>query len=219
MASTKHGQSRTRTYNIWALMLQRCTNPKAANFVSYGGSGVAVCKRWYDFANFFADMGHPPSPQHTLDRKDLKGDYTPENCHWADVETQQNNRSNNVFIEAFGERLTVAQWARKTGLTKDQIAHRVFQMGMPPEQALTAPRMSHNKRAIRQSQPDGSDAQVFGSLADAARWLDPEGFDTAKKALWATLKRGGGRATYAGFCWEYVSQGTHEQCTTSQPRL
>lgn len=204
--ASRHGQSRTRTYNIWALMIQRCTNPKAANYISYGGRGVRVCDEWLNFAQFFADMGHPPTPKHTLDREDLQGDYTPKNCRWADVETQQNNRSNNVFIEAFGERLTISQWARKTGLTKDQVEHRVFQMRMAPEQALVAPRMSHNKRAIRRCQLDGSGVQVFESLAHATRSLPELPFDTTKKALWAALSRGAGRAEYAGFLWVYVLQ-------------
>lgn len=205
MAKPTHGQSRTRTYNIWALMLQRCTNPKAANYISYGGAGVTVCERWRDFASFFADMGHPPSSQHMLGRIDNAKGYTPENCRWADVETQQNNRTNGVKITAFGETLSVAQWVRKTGLTKDMIEHRVFTLQMPPEKALQTPRMSHNKRPIRRSLPDGSDAQVFGSLAEAAKALGVPDYEKAKKGLWMSLKRGGGRTEFLSFCWEYVT--------------
>lgn len=206
MTCTKHGQSRTRTYNIWALMLQRCTNPRAANYLGYGGAGVTVCARWYDFSNFFADMGHPPSAVHTLDRVDNATGYTPENCRWADAYTQQNNRTNARNITAFGETMSAPQWARKTGLTTDMIRHRVFTLGMLPEVAMQAPKMSHVLQRITRSLPDGSDVQVFGSLADAARGLNREDFYKTKGALWAALKRGRGRATYAGYCWEYAEQ-------------
>lgn len=205
MAKPTHGQSRTRTYNIWALMLQRCTNPKAANYISYGGAGITVCEPWRDFANFFADMGHPPTAQHTLDRVDNSKGYSPENCRWADVETQQNNRTNAVLVSAFGERLSVPQWARKTGLTKDMISHRIFTLQMSPEEALVTPKMSHNKRPIRRSLLDGSDVQEFGSLAAAAKALGASEYEKTKKGLWNALKRGNGRAEFLSFCWEYVT--------------
>lgn len=202
MAYERHGQSRSRVYNIWAMVHQRCTNPKAANYISYGGAGITVCERWADFAAFFADMGSPPSPKHTLDRIDVAGPYSPENCRWADVETQQNNRSNSRKITAFGETLSAPQWARKTGLTTDMIRHRILVMEMSPEDALRAPRMSHNLRPVIQRSRDGSVVARHASLADAARSL-PGDFETVKKAIWNALS--GKAKTSQGFCWEYAS--------------
>ncbi|MEN6549731.1 MAG: hypothetical protein ABFE07_27120, partial [Armatimonadia bacterium] len=100
---------------------------------------------------------------------------------------------------------SVTQWARATGLTKDMVAHRLYVLGMSPEEALQAPRMSHNKRAISQRFPDGSAAVLHESLADAARSLKHLEFDTTKKALWMALKRGNGRAVFADCFWEYVA--------------
>lgn len=217
MAKPKHGQSRTRTYNIWAMMLQRCTNPKAANYISYGGAGVTVCPRWYDFANFFADMGHPPTEKHTLDRIDNSLGYSPENCRWADPDTQQNNRTISTRITAFGETLSVTQWARKTGMTPDMIRHRVLVLGMDPEIALTTPKQSHVKRRIRRSQLDGSGAVEFDSLAQAAKSFGELGYEATKKGLWAALKRAGGSsAIYRGFSWEYVPRDQSSLSSTPQ---
>jgi hypothetical protein len=55
-----HGHSvrstRTRTYNIWALMLQRCENPDNPAFEYYGMRGIKVCERWHYFWAFLAEL-------------------------------------------------------------------------------------------------------------------------------------------------------------------
>jgi len=72
-------------------MKARCTNPHAKDFKNYGSRGVAFCKRWERFEEFFADMGERP-PGCTLDRIDPNGDYTPGNCRWADRWAQRRNQ-------------------------------------------------------------------------------------------------------------------------------
>lgn len=192
--------SSAREYNIWAMMRQRCTNPNAANYVNYGGRGITVDPRWSKFANFIADMGPAPSEKHTLNRLDNDGPYCPENCVWSDSETQQNNRRNNVFIEAFGKRRTVAQWARSTGLTRDMVRHRVFVMGMAPEEALTAERMSHNQRPVEQLSLRNELVAQYDSLAATEK---VGGFD--RRGVHNVLS---GRArTYRGFLWRYAPSG------------
>jgi len=214
-AFAKHGMSRTRIYNIWALMWQRCTNPRAANYVLYGGRGLSVCEQWRDFGVFYKDMGDITSPEHTLGRKDNDIGYSQENCQWSDAETQNNNRRNSVHITAFGQTLSAPQWARKTGLSRAQIDHRIFVMGLDPETALTAQRMSHNLRRVIRSNLDGSDALEFESLASAAHSLhdDQIAAEKLKKSVWAALSRGKPRIIYAGFCWEYVLQETSKSRT------
>jgi hypothetical protein len=189
--------SSAREYNIWAMMRQRCTNPNAANYVNYGGRGITVDPRWKKFAAFIADMGPAPSPKHTLNRRDNDGPYSPENCVWSDVETQQNNRRNNVFVEAFGQRLTVAQWARKTGLTRDMIRHRIFVMGMAPEEALKAKRMSHVQFPVEQLTLEGEVVCRYSSLAELGK-LGKFNKAAVHMALVGRSKTSG------GFRWRYV---------------
>lgn len=90
-AVTKHGMEGTRIYNVWASMLQRCRNPNHRAFHNYGGRGITVCERWYDFRNFLADMGEAPSGM-TLERVDNDRGYSPDNCIWASRSDQNRNQ-------------------------------------------------------------------------------------------------------------------------------
>ena len=92
-ANTVHGYFGTPTYNSWAAMIRRCTDPNNNRYKYYGGRGISVCREWLDsFQSFLEDMGERPSDR-TLDRVDPDGDYKPSNCRWATAVEQRNNRS------------------------------------------------------------------------------------------------------------------------------
>lgn len=135
-ALTKHGLAHTKVWNTWSRMKQRCTNNKDARWHQYGGAGIKVCERWMSFENFLADMGQPPTKDHSLDRIDPHGDYTPENCRWADCLTQQNNRRNNRYLTINGETKTLAQWCRAIGVNYGTAWSRMKREGLSPYAAL-----------------------------------------------------------------------------------
>ena len=84
--------------HIWRAMIYRCTNSKTINFKYYGGSGIKVCDRWLsNFDTFFKDMGKRPSPKHSIDRIDNKGNYEPSNCKWSTRKEQNNNKRLHNF--------------------------------------------------------------------------------------------------------------------------
>jgi hypothetical protein len=88
-----HGRSGTTEYNSWIGMKMRCFNEADARFADYGGRGITVCARWRAcFEAFFADLGPKPSPNHSLDRIDVNGNYEPGNVRWADASGQTRNR-------------------------------------------------------------------------------------------------------------------------------
>ena len=88
-----HGLSQTPEHVIWCHVMERCTNPKSADWANYGGRGITICDRWRSsFTAFLADMGQRPSPTHSIDRKNNDGNYEPGNCRWATLSEQHRNR-------------------------------------------------------------------------------------------------------------------------------
>ncbi len=121
-------------------MRGRCTNSRLKYYHRYGGRGIRVCERWQSFANFLADMGAAPSPQHTLDRfPNRDGDYEPGNCRWATRKEQSRNTCTNRLIEHDGETLCVAEWTARLGLSSSTIAKRLSR-GESPATALSSKR-------------------------------------------------------------------------------
>lgn len=125
-------------YGIWSSMKNRCTNPGNPNFVSWGGRGIEVCKRWQFFENFYADMGPRPSPKHSIDRINNDGHYEPSNCRWGTPDQQNSNRRTSRIIEFRGRRQSLAQWAREIGLKPQALFMRLRVWDV--ERALTTPK-------------------------------------------------------------------------------
>jgi len=133
-----HGMAKTSEYRVWLSMKQRCFNPNHKQYSDYGGRAIAVCDRWLNFENFFADMGYRPSPKYSIDRIDNNGNYSAENCKWSTQKEQVNNRRSNRFITIDGKTLTIAQWAEKMGFGESVIWHRL-KLGWSEYKAVMTP--------------------------------------------------------------------------------
>ena len=139
IANTKHGMKKTKEYCAWAEMKQRCYNPKEPKYKHYGERGIKVCERWLNsFENFFADMGKAPVG-FSIDRIDVNGDYTPENCRWADNETQQYNRRDTVKITFNGITENLLYWSKMTGIPAKNLYSRFHSMKWSAEKTLCTP--------------------------------------------------------------------------------
>jgi hypothetical protein len=79
-------------YCTWRNMIDRCRYDFRWDYQYYGGRGITVCSRWESFELFVADMGVPPTEDHTLDRINNDGNYEPGNCRWATWSEQRLNR-------------------------------------------------------------------------------------------------------------------------------
>ena len=94
----QHGESHTRLYNVWVGMRQRCNDPNHKSYHNYGGRGIHVCPEWDSYSTFkeWAILsGYRDDAAYsdcTFDRKDVNGDYSPENCQWADALQQAANK-------------------------------------------------------------------------------------------------------------------------------
>ena len=143
----RRGALRRGAYASWNGMVQRTTNPNDARFADYGGRGIRMCDRWRkSFEAFLADMGDRPTPEHSLDRIDVNGNYEPGNCRWATRKEQQRNQRGNVRLTHNGETLCIAEWAERLGIEYCVIETRL-RRGWSVERALSKPRYSRAKAA------------------------------------------------------------------------
>lgn len=75
-------------------MLRRCFDKGHERYESYGGRGITVYFDWIGpggFVQFLKDMGERPMGK-TLDRKDVNGNYGPDNCRWVTAKQQNKNK-------------------------------------------------------------------------------------------------------------------------------
>lgn len=132
-----HGMTSSPTYIAWCNMKARCYNPSYRGYENYGGRGIKVCDRWLNsFENFLADMGERPEGL-SLDRDKVDLDYTPENCQWRDWPSQMNNQRKTVRITLGEKTMSLAQWARETGVNARTIRRRM-NAGMTAAEALSS---------------------------------------------------------------------------------
>lgn len=136
--NTTHDLSNTREYKIWTGMKRRCIDKKSKAYKKYGLLGISVCERWMKFENFLSDMG--PSNGLSLDRINNNGNYEPNNCRWATMIQQANNKKNNKIIKINGEELTLASAARKYNINY-KCLHQRLKNGWGIEEALLTPKM------------------------------------------------------------------------------
>lgn len=141
--STKHGHNArgktSKIYISWRNMIQRCGDPKSANYNNYGGRGITVCQWWMKFENFLEDMGEPPTDQRQIDRIDNDGNYCKANCRWATPKEQNRNRRDNHLETHNGKTQCLAVWAEELNINYNTLCSRIFTYNWPVEKALTTP--------------------------------------------------------------------------------
>lgn len=134
------GTSRSRLKRIWSKMKSRCYSPKVYNYHRYGGRGITVCDEWKDNFQAFYDwaIANGYADDLTIDRIDNDGNYEPNNCRWATMKEQANNKSNNVRITYKGKTQDIKQWSEELGIAYTTLFIRIHN-GWPVEKAFFEP--------------------------------------------------------------------------------
>lgn len=140
----RHGMSNTPFHNKWLSMIQRCTDKKHHKFPIYGGRGIVISPEWLVFENFYKDMHSSylihlkkyGAKQTTLERIDTNGNYSLENCKWATIVEQANNRRRSIRYTYKGKTLNLKQWAKILGIKYGTLYRRITVAKLPFKKAI-----------------------------------------------------------------------------------
>ena len=145
-----HGESHSHLHNLWCGMNDRC-NPANVASKNYGDRGISVCSEWRDYTKF-AEWARSNGYREglSIERKDVNGDYCPENCEWISKEKQARNRRTTFWVSWNGKQMSLAEAAEMVGLPYKQVHYRIKQCGWSVEDALTKPlRDPHARSELR----------------------------------------------------------------------
>lgn len=99
-----HGMSKTRIYQEWTSMKSRCKSYNS-NSKNYYDRGIFVCPEWEnDFMSFYKwsiDNGYDDSL--SIDRINNDDNYSPHNCRWISIQSQQSNKTNTIKVQYKGK--------------------------------------------------------------------------------------------------------------------
>jgi len=133
----KHGYWGTRTYTSWYSMKQRCDGKSHRHYRHYGGRGISYDPLWAEFENFLKDMGERPFGM-SLDRIDVNGNYSRENCRWSTQYEQNINRRDTNMLTYNGITKPRIEWAKEFSINHETLRKRL-RIGWSVEEALTRP--------------------------------------------------------------------------------
>ncbi len=135
-----HGMTDTRLYRTWGHMKDRCYLASNDHFKYYGGRGITVCDEWRNDFVIFRDwaLSHGYEEALTIERRDVNGNYSPDNCLWIPRAEQARNRTDTVRFEYQGKVLMAGQIAERCGISETALRSRL-QLGWSMDRATTVP--------------------------------------------------------------------------------
>lgn len=138
VSNQTHGLTKNRFYKRWNDMIRRCYNTNEPAYKHYGARGISVCHEWRDTPNAFikwCEKTYPAGNGWSIDRIDVNGDYSPENCRWATQKEQMHNIRNNRNVIVNGVKKCVTDWCAELGVSTGTVYEKV-RKGMSFEEAI-----------------------------------------------------------------------------------
>lgn len=141
VSKTKHGASRHPLYAVWRGAKDRCHNLNSWHYKNYGAKGVFLDPVWFDvetgFPDFYAwSLANGWAPGLELDRIDVNGPYSPENCRYVSRKDNCRNKRKTVKVLYKGEERILAELIESSPLDGHLIRSRI-KKGWDIERALT----------------------------------------------------------------------------------
>lgn len=144
-----HGLAKHPLYCVYNGMKARCKYKSMKSFKSYGERGIHVCDEWKkNFVAFYNwAIGAGWKPGLTIERKDVDGNYCPDNCKWIPLSEQHANKTNTRKLTAFGETKAACEWAKdeRCKTSYGNILERIDVLKWDAERAISTPKRKLNR--------------------------------------------------------------------------
>lgn len=168
----------TKELRAWYGMKARCYNKNTIGYEHYGNRGISVCPEWLNsFFTFLKDMGKAPTEKHSIDRIDVNGNYSRENCRWADNKQQQNNKTDNLKVYFDGKTYSGSMFCETFKVSLDFFRRR-FEKGDSPEAILKQYEKVKefggryfSSKLVSQYDLNGNFIKNWASVSEASRFL------------------------------------------------
>lgn len=133
-----------RLYGIYNGIKKRCYNEKSGRYMDYGGRGITMCAEWLDCDkgfDLFADwaLANGYEDNLTIDRVDVDGDYSPQNCRWITLKEQSQNKRTTIWVDYRGEHIRLKELCKRAAVPYDTVHDRLFKRGWDIEDAVNKP--------------------------------------------------------------------------------
>ena len=193
-----------KLYNVWKNMISRCYDENSKSFLNYGARGIAVCSEWKENKdNFFLwSLNNGWKPGITIERKNVNGNYCPENCCFVPKNKQFENKTDTVFVSYKGETKPLFVWCKELGLNYQSVLTRRWRGTTSPEELFSpvkCNRVEPNYSHIGKFDVYGVLIEKYSSSSEAAK---NNGFDRDCIKRACNKKR----KTYKGFVWNYLDE-------------
>lgn len=201
-AMKKKRTDRQRLNSIWWGMRGRCYDRNHIAYKDYGGRGIKMCKTWKDSFDVFFKwaLSHGYETRLTIDRyPNNDGNYSPQNCRWATMKQQGENRRVRKDGIDYGEG-GLLKLAAQSGIKYPTLQAR-FRKGWNRERAIdnTSNFKINNvltSKPIIQMDMHGNIISEYPSIKEAERQTQ------FKKPMLIHHLKGRRKHAY-GFLWKY----------------
>jgi len=167
-------------------MKSRC-RPYDKRRKHYYDKGITVCERWEkSFIFFIQDMGMRP-PNMTLDRIDNDKGYYKDNCRWATAIEQANNTSRTVRHDYKGNRVTIREVSKLTGIEYSSLCYRV-RSGMSMEEAVNYKPKKKKKKKVKIERCPKRRFSFGGRMLTVKQWALIK--KKTEAHIWCRLEKG-----------------------------
>lgn len=121
---SKPGDKYHKLYQCYADIMQRTGNKNNSFYSDYGGRGIKnEFKDYASFKRWALSRGYKVGL--SIDRIDVNGNYSSNNCRWVNMLVQGNNRRNTVSISTPYGNMRIIDIYEKYQIPKNIIANRI----------------------------------------------------------------------------------------------